>query len=369
MVNTDYLNDITIVIPTYNRNYFLSRSLCYFFNNNFNNLIIADSSDPKKAETNKSLVESISNDDILYNWLPEKEYGSQFFYKVFTAIEKVQTPYATLCSDKDFPILSGICKCIEYLDENTDYHIADGIYYHFRIDYSSNNLQWMKGYTKKETISSESPIIRINKLLKNYSPLTYSVHRTDTLYEVFSTALDYIDDVRFGELYTGVFPLISGKYACLNTPYWCREINPLNSSSLIFPRISEFIKDGTFNEKYRKFREGLHSNLPKETLDNFELVIDSAMEIYLRSYQKSFPELFWSKCKSTAFRFFDCLPDTGKKFLKNYIFQYAQLQRNISIKGNHLPDELRKLDHYLKEVADNNFYMNDLPLHCEDMGE
>ena len=52
------LQKLTVVIPTYGRNYYLSRALHYYTQFKFGELIIADSSQPDKKQINKDIAPS-----------------------------------------------------------------------------------------------------------------------------------------------------------------------------------------------------------------------------------------------------------------------------------------------------------------------
>ncbi len=371
MNHKDPLDDLTIVIPTYNRNYFLSRSLGYFKENGFKNIIVADSSSPEKQKVNEDTVKAIFGDEILYFWIPEKEYGSKVLEKTLSAIEKVRTPYATLCSDKDFPLLTGIQQCIRYLDENPDYHIADGKYYSFQVDYSSGIIHWRKAYTKKETIASESSIQRIENLIKkNYQPLSYSIHRTKTLYDTYSKVMDYTDDVRFGELFSGAYALTHGKYAYLNVDYWCRESNPMHSGSTQFLRMDDYLNDGTYSSKYRKFKDGLLTNISNDSFENSNNIIDSAMLTYLL---RSYPERNGFKIKKYLKKFlmsiYNYLPANHKLIIKEYYARIHPDYKRTYIGKNEITPEIQNLTSFLLNILDNDAYKYNKPLSIERMNE
>ena len=358
------LKKLTIVIPTYNRNYYLSRLLYYLKNNFFQNVLIADSSNASKQKINKEITNILFNDNI-YHWYFGEKYVSNAYEKLYSVLERVETPYVVLCGDKDFPILTGVINSLKYLDENPDYHIADGKYYLFQPDYFTGNVKWEREYTKKRTISSNSPISRVESLIINYQPLFYSLYRTETLYNTLFETMKYVDDLRFGELFSGALPLVSGKYAYLDVDYWCRESNPAHSSSMKLPRLNDYLMDGTYNSKYRSFKDGIHANLPYLSLEEINSVIDPAMNIYLK---ESFPQLFTKKsryyyAKFFSEKFFRTLPPVIESKLHTYCRKAVntshQNKKNSIID---LPLEVREIQTYLMQTMDNTAYINDLAL-------
>ncbi len=54
------------------------------------------------------------------------EGGRDYFDKVAEAVAKVTTPYCMRADDDDFLAMSGIERCLDFLDENPDYVAASG---------------------------------------------------------------------------------------------------------------------------------------------------------------------------------------------------------------------------------------------------
>lgn len=363
MIRNDPLDNLTIIIPTFNRNYYLSRLLHYLNSNSFYNIRVADSSEPEKHQINEEMIKSLFGDSSSYNWSPEKAYLSNAYEKILSAIQKVETPYVTLCGDDDFPIMSGIRKCLTYLDENQDYHVVDGKFHSFQANYSKKELLWRRAYMKKETISSDSPISRIENLIRNYQPLSYSIHRTETLYDAISETMKYTDEARFGELFSSALPLSYGKYAHLDVDYWCRESNPSQSGSCRLPRLDDYWKDGTYNTKYKKFKEGLNTHLPDNSLEEINAIIDPAMECYL---QRAYPQLFNKNVKKTPKDFVKLplkyLSSSQKMKLFEYYKRLNIFYRDNTLSEKDLSPEIKKVKQFLMLTMDNNAYHNDLPL-------
>ena len=361
------LDNLTIIIPTYNRNYYLSRLLYYLKKNSIKNIIVADSSEPQKHETNKEIVRTLFGDSIAYIWAPGNEI-SNIYGKIISALEMVETPYATLCGDKDFPIFPGVEMCLKYLDNNPDYQVADGRYYSFQPDYSKKEIDWKKVYIKKESIYSPHPLLRLKKLITKYQPLSYSIHRTETLHESMSQTVKYTDDVRFGELYSGMFPLVFGKYAHLDIDYWCREKNSSHSTSCNLPRLDDYMKAGLYDEKYMLFKEGLCANLP-DSVEEIASVIDPAMHAYLL---KSFPHSFdkqsidFATVRRLLLKY---LSNDQKRFLEKYYQKFIRTSTNHRIRNTDMSPELNEITRYLQYVLEYKVYIDDLPIRYVDLSE
>lgn len=266
MLLNDPLSDLTIIIPTFNRNYFLSRLLCYLKEQGFDNIIVADSSSPEKFAVNQEIVNSLFGDNILHLWIREKEYLSNFYEKIHTAAENVRTPYVVWCRDKDFPIISGLRECVQYLNDNPDFQLADGKFYYFKLDYENRKISWKNHYVNKKTLDYEENNLRVNDYLRRGASfefaLIFTIHRTELFKKIYSEAIKYTDDVRFSERFVEILALIYGKYAYLDVDYWCKETNDSHSSSLIYHSLIDTLSDGSFSKKLERFKNGLYANLP-----------------------------------------------------------------------------------------------------------
>ena len=125
------LKKLTLVIPTYNRNYYLSRCLWYHAHFPFGEIIVADSSPEEKKVVNRETVQKIREmfgANIRYlEYEPETEkYGGDIYRKWGDAVQHVETEYSQIVTDKEFLIPTTANKCIGYLElhgHQTPYHL------------------------------------------------------------------------------------------------------------------------------------------------------------------------------------------------------------------------------------------------------
>ena len=135
--NLSQLEKLTLIIPTYNRNYYLSRCLWYHAHFPFHQIIVADSSPEEKKVVNRntiSKIQAVFGTDILYlEYTPETEqYGGDIYRKWGDAVQHVETEYSQFCTDKEFLIPTSLNECISYLFENPDYITAEGVVYQLK---------------------------------------------------------------------------------------------------------------------------------------------------------------------------------------------------------------------------------------------
>jgi len=284
--NTKINNLCTILIPTYNRPDRLKRLLDYYnkYGKNFN-IIVADSSTDENKLQNKKNISTFSNLDILYL----DQYSSKInpYHKFANMVNYVEKKYCVFCADDDFITPNGINKSVEFLENNPDFSCAHGHYICFYLKFDRVKKQqfcWTPSYPNK-SINFSTAKSRFNFHFSNYYPTFYAVHRTDLLKMIFKDAVEYANDGQFGELLPSMLDLIYGKMKKLDVLYSAREIifgfGDQTSKSL-----EDFIKNGTFEKKYIKFRECLAKALvSKEDIskEKAQKLIDKAMNKYLGS--------------------------------------------------------------------------------------
>lgn len=272
-----YLNDdllrplkkLTVVLPTYGRNYYLSRSLLYYTRFPFGEIIVADSSHSEKKHINKEIVLSIqknSKTKIRYlEFEPESEiYGGDIYKKWGSAVLQVNTEYSIISTDKEFFIVETLVKCIEFLDENPDITICEGEYYYIESPrerkYTTRNM-----YPAKTSLLQDDAVSRLNaaKMGKNISSNQMGLRRAGfhkQLYKKLES--DGIDDIRFGEFTLELLTLIRSKTMYLNQPYCYRDICNLSinnklkkneSSSLRYPYLETYQKEGIYEIYFERF--------------------------------------------------------------------------------------------------------------------
>ena len=277
-----------IIIPTYERPRYLRRILDYYgdYGRDFN-IIVADSSSDDIKTINKRTVSSISKLDIKY--LGDYPAEIKPHHKFADAVNHADTKYCVLCADDDFVTPDGIKQSVDFLEENPDFAIAHGQYISFYLkddERGKRQFYWRPIYSP-ESITFSDPKIRLNYHLSNYSITTlYAVHRSDFLRLILGEAVKFTSDDRFSELLPSMLTLVSGKMKSLDVLYSARESLP-TSGGATSKRLNDFIRDGTYDEKYERFRECLSTHLSKQAqldIEESKKTVDEAMSIYMKKY-------------------------------------------------------------------------------------
>ena len=275
----------TIIIPTYNRSDYLKRLLSYCSSCNLKHkIIIADSSSDDNKKENEKISSSFTNLNISH--ITSYPSTINLLGKMQDVINYVESEYSLFCPDDDFITPNGIMQSIDFLENNHDFSVAHGVYVQFSIKKNSENkpyLLWKPGYSP-ESITFSDANDRLYHHLANYSfPTLYGVHRTKDLKMILDETAKYTDDVRFGEFLPTLLTAIHGKIKCLDVLYAARDAS---SGSNVYPTLHDYIKDGTYDAKYSRFKDCLANHLVK--MSNLEIrgaeeVIDNAMSAYLKN--------------------------------------------------------------------------------------
>ena len=299
-MNDDTNYGCTILIPTYNRSYYLRRILSYYneYAGNYD-IIVADSSSDENKKRNKKIISLFSNINILYI-----NYHSEIHphHKFTDALNHVNTKYCVFCADDDFVAPNGIDQSTDFLEKNPDFTVAHGYYISFYLKNDKRKKQhfyWDPIYPYK-SITFPDAEHRLTEHFSNYSvPTFYAVHRTDFLKMIFKETMDFTDDYRFGELLPSVLTLIHGKMKCLDVLYTARESIPASAGGRA-ETIRNFVKNGSYNEKYVKFRDCLVVHLSKMSqleVEESKKVVDKAMSSYTAKYPKDYKSSVIHKMK------------------------------------------------------------------------
>jgi glycosyltransferase domain-containing protein len=282
--------ECSIIIPTHNRQDYLSRILTYYagFKEKFK-IIIADSSDGKTKKINEKIIASMSNLDIknLNFYSPKIKVTP----KITNAIDYVRTKYCVFCADDDFITPNGMHKSIEFLRKNSDFSVAHGSYIKFYLNTNYREKQrflWRPIYPHK-SLTSEDPKNRLTSHLLNYYPTFYAIHRTNLLKTIYKeTSFSKVEPVRFGELLPSALTLLYGKMKCLDIIYAVRDGG--SSGGKAWPSLFDFMKKDKYRVEYSRFKQCLSENLCRKiklSIGQSEELIDNAMAVYMKKNRET----------------------------------------------------------------------------------
>ncbi len=176
------LSELTIVIPTFNRQSFAIRNMHYWSDRLVKVIVIDGSQRPIPAEKLSSLSKYIT---YIHLNLPFNE-------RVLFATELLTTKYAMLCCDDEFQVPSGIVKCIDFLENNQDYYQCCGRVIRFSPRKYCIRLDADKLNHKSHFVNQEHWEERVTYHVAPIITSTiYGVHRVDSFRHCVKYSMNY----------------------------------------------------------------------------------------------------------------------------------------------------------------------------------
>ncbi len=278
--------ECALIIPTYNRPEYLKRILEYYNQCEMNCCIfVGDSSIENIISINEKTISKITKLSVSHIKYPS---DINPFYKNADIIKYVTQKYCAICADDDFITPSGIEACVEFLNANPDFTCAHGNYFGYCVKKNKKDeirFLW-KPLSTTDSITLPDSEARMAYHFAHYSATFYAIHRTEFFKFIFQENMKYTIDYQFGELLPTLLTMIYGKMKKLDIMCNVREMNP-NSTNWTCNSMNDYIKDGTYNEKYTRFRECLAHHLMLNSKLNLEEAIDCidhGMAEYLQNF-------------------------------------------------------------------------------------
>ncbi|MBN2638847.1 MAG: TIGR00180 family glycosyltransferase [Bacteroidales bacterium] len=211
----------TLIITTYNRYQYLLRLLNYYRNFGFPfSIIILDSSSDDISIHSDEFQRLFDHQRIIY-----KKYDSKIFIaeKIAKGIEDVSTPFSCLCADDDFILPIGIDKCVDFLEMNPDYSLAQGKFIVHWKGLFTNKFYWAVGYPNDHSVQNKDPLERFESHLLDYEVTFYAVHRTEVLKSIWKETSTNFRDWGLHEIFPSSLSMLMGKKAVLPVLFSSRE--------------------------------------------------------------------------------------------------------------------------------------------------
>lgn len=221
--------NLTVLIPTFNRPYWLNASLHFLANYGSNiQVIILDGSSEENKKLNRRSVFSAGANFSLHEFPSDLHMA----LRIREGLEKVQTEYTLIWPDDDFIIPTNLNKITDFLDQNPDYSAAIGKVMcllqvgRLRKVFPKSSF-YLVDHLKFSTAIKDSAILR---RVMNYFmltrlgsiPLFYSVRRTTQLLQTFDRIKSH-HTLTTMELISNLDCLFEGKVGFLNVPFGFRN--------------------------------------------------------------------------------------------------------------------------------------------------
>jgi glycosyltransferase domain-containing protein len=303
--------NITILLPTKNRFYYLDRLLDYYKLVRFKGkLIILDSSDQNIRAKIKYKISLLKSLDIKYFHSKGLPCGLMKKYYKF-----INTKYVVFSGDDDYFTLSGLKKCLKFLDNNKNYIGCNGVGLSFISNFKSNYVDFIDLYKQAEIFGNNARE-RLKFQFNNYRVPIFSVFRTNdfknflhpvaTVEETFNKCPDKIIS---DEYIIETSMVANGNIRKLNFPYLVRHIhNNRNADNLVIISPKKWIKSHNFKKSLNFFLRQIASQISK--IDKIQ--IDKAKKFLKINFNLHLKKILDKEEKSSK--------NNLKKFFSKFIY-------------------------------------------------
>lgn len=165
-------NNLTIIIPTHERQTLLIRSIKYYEKLNYN-IIIVDSSDTK-------LIYSFKKNFLYFNYP-----NCGFNLKIYKILNYIKTDFVTFSPDDDYLVNDFLIHSINILSKNQKISSVRGTSVKFKYEYEK---LFFKNYKKNKIIFKTR---NYDSIYKNFQNLLYAVNRKKILVDAAHISKDY----------------------------------------------------------------------------------------------------------------------------------------------------------------------------------
>lgn len=266
MIN-NLLSDLTIVIFSFNRHYYLTRTINYWSKYNVK-ILVLDGSD------------NILDDDCLNVKNLHYIYDNTSLYsRLLQSVNYIKTKYIILSGDDEYYIPSALASCISFLNNNLSYSSCGGCAVGF-FSYK-DQVYGVEKYGKLRDLDlhQNQASKRISKHFSSYVPAhVYSVLRNSTWKVICKNIFKYeYSFFASMELQIEFLIMVSGKSKIISELMWLRnkDVTSIRGTS---PSLSTDVKinDWWGNKKFKKEKNHFLFNM-KATCD--ELLKNNHIEI------------------------------------------------------------------------------------------
>ena len=185
-----------------------------------------------------------------------------YFERMQDGARRVETPFVLLYPDDDFMFFDVMEKCVDLLESDPGYSVAQGKALRFvdeRQPIAFNPYQ-------KLPIEDDTAFVRFLHLFRTYNHHIYVVQRRESLLRKMTLGDRFRNDVMFWQYFDAAVSVIEGKAAVFPSIGMIRRIHKLglgrqqaaNRDPTAFPHL---ILADDFTDKFRFFRQQLQELL------------------------------------------------------------------------------------------------------------
>lgn len=329
MIKDNSLEDITIIILSFNRQQYALRTLNYWNEISGPKVHLIDGS---RSPINPVLLDDLTS-KVNYHHMPENLYLRLEF-----SFSLIKSPYVVMQGDDEFLLPSALSKAKSFLDLNPSFISCGGQAIRFRC--REKEIFTSLAYTKhgNTDISAENSVDRVKTVFNNYSPYSiYNVTRSSAWIRGFQPVVqNYNWKIGSGweELLFEFSISYSGKIKHLPNLYWLRseENQPVSTKQIESgPPFDLWWPDSGNAADHDRFCNILYNNLCFNDQDSLKKLINDAFSSYSRN------ELAVRKSKSKIIQrmlneiWLEWIPPKMKEIIRAQVRKFRK-ESNLTLK-------------------------------------
>lgn len=341
-MDENWKKKITVIILSYNRAKFLSRTVNYYLKQNVKVLVIDGSKKKNSFRHNRHL-----------NYI---HTNKSYYDRLIIAYKNLRTKYYIIANDDEFYFFDAMKKSVNFLDKNKDYIAAIGQTIVF--NYKNGQIYGYRGYEyfNDNKFDNNKKIERVKAHLNVATSQGYnSVARKKILKALsfFLTNYKFKENIYVVEFLMNLTIIIKGKLKIINNLMWFRS------------QENNFIKTKSWNRKlehqhfFGSFKHLSRSNklkqinnfcqiikhryLTKLILDKMSHKADHNHNLYIKNNNKKILNTF----KSTLFKIKNKITFLYlfTEFFKNFFFYKYWYGNKIDLLINDISSKKIKVDY------------------------
>ena len=262
-------------------------------------LIIGDGDPSSSVQDYLTSDAKMENIDYEYRAFNDKS-PQAFFYKLETLIEQAETPYVMFCDNDDFLVLSGIEKCIQFLESNPDYTSCGGKVLGIEAITKKGNMCILREggiYGDFSNCYSDSSLKRVITYIQEYAaPCWYNVYRKENLLKSIRLFRETgVNDFLLMELFMAFSASVQGKQHIDNSfVSYIRQTNSSQINVSIKSLLHRCIYSDVGNE-IKSVIEALSNQIHQYEKADFEDIREKLRGAFLLYFERAPNDTFFSK--------------------------------------------------------------------------
>ncbi len=273
------LENVRLIIPTYNRATYLRRQLAYYASFDVRlPITVADSSDEAVFAENARTIAGMPELAITHERIPS---DINAHYKFGLARTHVQEEFSIMCADDDFIFLPSLAPALSFLQSHPEYAQVHGSYIAFHADSERKVFSWQPLY-RHRSIENDRPDARLTAHAANYYPTLFSLARTRAVNAAYAAMTEHsVDPILWGELMPSFLLPLFGKAKVLDVLWSIRDGRSSGKDS--WPTSDQYRAEGKYDAAYAQMRAAAIPLIMEKCMLSTEesgSVLDSAVRTY-----------------------------------------------------------------------------------------